>query len=84
MASAVLTNSILFGVVRDRHCSKDSPKRIPIKNNKEFCFAVKETLEFLFSKPNQPLLLNQKTWTDERSMYLGKKFAEFWNNVCIV
>ena len=48
-AGAILTNEILFGVVRDRHCSADSPNRIEIKDNKDFKFAIKETIEFLSS-----------------------------------
>ena len=53
MASAILTNSILFGIVRDRHCkSKEKPDGIPIQNGPEFREAIQETIEFLFSTPD--------------------------------
>lgn len=82
-AADILTNEVLFGVVRDRHCSADSQNRIAIKENNDFKFAIKETIEFLFSCPGQPLLLDQKTWTDKRAKYLCTKFSRKWKKVCI-
>ena len=84
MASAILTNSILFGIVRDRHCkSKEKPDGIPIQNGKEFREAIQETLEFLFSTPGQALFLSQESWTWTRAKYLSTQFALHWKNVCI-
>ena len=75
MASAILTNSILFGIVRDRHCkSKDKPDVIPIQNGPEFREAIQETIEFLFSTPGQVFFPSQDTWTSTRARYLCTQF----------
>ena len=84
MASAILTNGVLFGLVCERHCSENSTKRVRIKDDKDFRFAIKETIEFAFSSPNQPLLLSQKSWTDKRAKYLSTQFFKKWKEVCII
>ena len=81
----IVTNEILFGIVRDRHCNEGVLNRVPISDGPEFREAIQETIEFLFQKhQNAAFLPSQKSWSAVRAKYLSTQFAKKWKEVCMI
>ena len=81
----IVTNEILFGIVRDRHCNEGDPNRIFVTDGPEFRKAIQETIEFLFQKhQNSAFFPSQKSWSGIRAKYLSTQFAKKWKAVCII
>ena len=80
----IVTNAILFGIVRERHCNEGVLNRVAVTDSAEFRTAIQETIEFLFQKDkNQAFFPSQKSWSAVRAKYLSTQFAEKWKKVCI-
>ena len=81
----IVTNEILFGIVRDRHCNQNDPNRVPVTDTPEFRKAIQETIEFLFQKEqNSAFFPSQKSWSGIRAKYLSTQFAKKWKEVCMI
>ena len=80
----IVTNDVLFGLVRARHCNEGVLNRVFVSDTPEFRNAIQETFEFLFQKgPNQAFFPNQTSWSAKRAKYLSTQFAKKWKEVCI-
>ena len=82
----IVTNEILFGIVRSRHCKEGVLNRVAITDTgPEFRKAIQETIEFLFQKEqNSAFFPSQKSWSGIRAKYLSTQFAKKWKEVCMI
>ena len=81
----IVTNDVLFGLVRARHCNEGVLNRVAISDGPEFRKAIQETIEFLFQKhQNSAFFPSQKSWSGKRAKYLSTQFAKKWKAVCII